>query len=190
MIAFDASNALPAIPKIMGSSPSQSCDAGPPFRFSLRALFIAFTVMTIVIGVPFVFIRGALRTVDEAYLAWGTANMLVAYMNANGGQWPKGWDDVRTYMANHPATYHRVADFKDVREHIEIDFSFDPTTVDTMIEFDEDAPAFRAVWLRNGSTAHWEGAGPNEIIFAYLKATRDRDADRALRSKAAVDTTR
>jgi hypothetical protein len=168
----------------MESSPNQSGDEGPPFRFSLKAMFIAFTVLTIAIGGPFVLIRGALRTVDDAYRAWGTADMLVAYMDANHGQWPKRWGDVRTFMVNHPAKYHTVADFEEVREHMEIDFSFDPAAVDTTIEFNEDAPAFRAVWLRNGSSARWEGAGPNEIIFAYLKAARDRDATRVVTPEA------
>ena len=53
---------------------------------------------------------------------------------------------------------------------MDIDFAFDPMTVDTTIEFDETSPAFRAAWLRNGKNTHYIGTGPNEIIFRYLKS--------------------
>lgn len=72
-------------------------------------------------------------------------------------------------MDEHPSQYAGITSFEDVQANMKIDFSFVPASVDTSIEFDESEPAFRAVWLRNGKNTHYEGSGPNEIIFRYLK---------------------
>ena len=132
-------------------------------------MFVAFTVLTVIIGGAFLFLRMIEKTVMDAYRVWGTGDMLVAYMEANDGQWPEDWDDVRRFMAEHPRQYAAVTGFNDVYVHMDIDFTFDPASVDTTIEFDESQPAFRATWLRNGKTTRYEGTGPNEIIFRYLK---------------------
>jgi hypothetical protein len=133
-------------------------------------MFLAFTVLTVFIGAVFLFLRMIEQTVMDAYRVWGTGDMLVEYMEANDGQWPQNWDDIRQFMADHPRRYAGVAGFEDVHGHMDIDFTFDPWSVETSSEFEESKPAFRATWLRNGKTTRYEGTGPNEIIFRYLKS--------------------
>lgn len=60
-----------------------------------------------------------------------------------------------------------IETFDDIREHVEIDFSFDPQSAS--LENDESEPPFRAIWLRNGTESRYVGAGPNQIVYAHLK---------------------
>jgi hypothetical protein len=140
------------------------------FRFSLKTMLLVFTLLTVIVGGAFSFLRMIEQTVMDSYRVWGTGDMLVEYMKQNNGQWPKEWSDVQEFMANNSFQHAGMSSFAEVRRHIEIDFSFDPASVDTTIDFDESEPSFRAVWLRNGKTTRYEGTGPNEIIFRYLKS--------------------
>ncbi len=151
----------------------------PRFRFSLKTMFLAFTVLTVIVGGAFIFLRQVEQAVMNAYRVWGTGDMLVEYMKQNNDEWPTGWNDVKEFMAENSFQHAGMSSFEEVRSNIEIDFSFDPASVDTSIDFDESQPAFRAVWLRNGKTTHYEGTGPNEIIFRYL---RNRASDSRLPS--------
>ena len=142
-------------------------DSNRRFRFSLLALFITLTLLSVAIGGACFFVRNIERTVHDAYRAWAAGDLLVDYMKANANEWPHDWSDVRAYMEAHPN--ERMTAFGYLPDYIEIDFAFDPESVNTDVSFDENHPQFRAVWLRNGSTTRYAHSGPNEIIFDYHK---------------------
>ena len=62
------------------------------------------------------------------------------YMRANNDAWPHDWEDIEGFMADSQTDYTVISGFEDSRRHIEIDFSFDPNSVDMSIEFDELKP--------------------------------------------------
>ncbi|WP_419195039.1 hypothetical protein [Novipirellula herctigrandis] len=109
--------------------------------------------------------------VMDAYRVWGTGELLVDFMNANAQRWPNDWNELESFYEDTTRAYTVIENFNDIRDHIDIDFNFDPAS----ITFDnaEDDPPFRAVWLRNGADSRYVGAGPNEIVYTHLRRLAD-----------------
>jgi len=141
-----------------------------PFRFSIRSLLVSVTVIAVLLaGVTYAIrtVNGVRQVVMDAYRVWGTGELMVDYMNANDQRWPQCWADLETFFANSTKTYTIIETFDDIRDHIDIDFAFDPYL--QSLANDADDPPFRAIWLRNGTESRYVGAGPNQIVYAHLK---------------------
>lgn len=98
--------------------------------------------------------------------AMQTGELIVDYMRANNGRWPTRWDDIGQYVA---ADRHEW--FAEVRKHVDIDFDFDPASVDTTIDRHRHGVPIHPVSIRNGTALdHDNYPDPNVIIFDYLKS--------------------
>ncbi len=61
-------------------------------RVVVAGLLIALAI-GICVGIRF-YVKGMYR-LPEAYAAWTTADLIIDHMEANGGEWPMGWEDLR-----------------------------------------------------------------------------------------------
>jgi hypothetical protein len=138
-------------------------------RFSTRTLLIATTFIAAITGTATYGLRTIDRIVGDAYRVWGTGDLVVDFMNTNNQQWPQSWSELESHYDNSNGNFPGILDFSDVQDHMQIDFSFDPTTVD--LSNDDLDPPFRAIWLRNGTNTAYVGTGPNEIVYRHLKSS-------------------
>ncbi len=109
------------------------------------------------------------RVEDNAlnpYRAQTAGELVVQYLETHNNEWPSGWDE----LAEDAIGHEDVQWIGDVREHVEVDFTFQLNAVDLSQELDRVRPPFRAVWLKNGRAISPEdGWEANTIIFRYLK---------------------
>ena len=118
------------------------------------------------------FAFGVIDTVQhipEAYAAWDTGTLLVAYMKSHDDQWPKSWDDLLTVLEseegrNLPLRGAAVGDSayaQSLKKTVSIDWSFSPD------RFSEEEPVRRS----DGSSFHllWQSADPNKMVKSYLQ---------------------
>jgi len=99
-------------------------------------------------------------------------DLLVGYMEANDGAWPQSFDDLQKTYVQLGGRLPGGETIESLRQDVGIDFHFDPALASASITADASEPTFRAVWLKNGSTSHYEGDEPNQRIFEYLKARK------------------
>lgn len=137
-------------------------------RFSIRTLLIVTAVLAAIIGVATYGLRTIDRIVSDAYRVWGTGDLVVDFMNANNQRWPQTWAELEAHYDQSNGRFSGIREFSDVQNHMQIDFSFDPATVD--LSNDELDPPFRAIWLRDGTNTAYVGTGPNEIVYRHLKS--------------------
>lgn len=101
------------------------------------------------------------------YRAETAGELVVQYLETHNNEWPPGWEAL---VQDAPATYEGEKWLASVREHVAIDFTFRPESIDFSREWDRSQPPFRAVWLKNGvEISPGEGPDPNTIIFRYLE---------------------
>jgi hypothetical protein len=147
-----------------------------PVRFSLKRLLVIVAVISVILaGVGF--LRNLQNTILDAYRVWDAARALEAYMDAHAGEWPRDWDELARF-AERTGINSIGGTFATLRQHVMIDFQFDPATAAMEISEDDVEPNFKVVWLRNGSSVHWAGAEPNTLILDYLKSKKFGDAAR------------
>ena len=112
-----------------------------------------------------------LRHFPEAYQAWDTGSLLVAYMQQNDDRWPKDWDDLLSVLESEKGARirfrggytNRQEYVNDLRNSVRIDWSFDPSSGTGSIEIASrpDGSDFPMVW---------ENAHPNDIVRHYLES--------------------
>jgi len=134
---------------------------------------IGLAVAVTVIGIIAYLVGGLLYAwhhVPEAYAAWDTGSLLVAYMESHDGRWPRGWDDLLSVLHGEGtrSIMMRGAEASDseyprrLREMVSIDWSFDPAT---------SGPDERPVVRPDNSRFPmvWEHADPNEMVHRYIE---------------------
>ena len=94
--------------------------------------------------------------------------MCIEHMEANDGEWPQNWDDLRD-------DYQTCVDrsgvswtFDELAACVEIDWDANP--IELVPVNDDTGVELHVIWLRNGSNAHYEGREPNTMILDYLKS--------------------
>lgn len=104
---------------------------------------------------------------SNPYYVWHTAGYVIDYMKVNDNRWPTSWDDLRQ------ANLQRVNEwpqFEVLKENVVIDWTARPESlVKAKFDDNDDQPAFRVIWLRNGKSTHWATAEPNRLIWDYLQ---------------------
>jgi hypothetical protein len=144
--------------------------ASEGLRFSTRSLLISVTVIAVALAVAMYTMRtvNSVRlVVRDGFRVWGTGDLLVDFMSSNAQRWPTDWQELETFFDGSTKRYTIIEDFDDIRNHIEIDFNFDPSKV----AFDnaEDDPPFNAIRLRSSTNSRNLGAGADAIVYAYLR---------------------
>jgi hypothetical protein len=113
----------------------------------------------------------AVNHVPEAYAAWDTGSLLIAYMQSHDGRWPHGWDDLLSVVEGEGGQpiLLRGAEagdgeyLKRLRTMVAVDWSFDPAT---------SAPDSRPVTRPDGSRFRmlWQAGDPNKMVHRYIEA--------------------
>jgi hypothetical protein len=109
----------------------------------------------------------SLNWVDDAYVLWGAADMVVDYMNDHDGQWPGRWDDLKPYFE---AGHGRVGgwSFEEYQRHVEIKWDVDPVALETETRANS-RPTFRVIVPRERLAGSMGGQEPNEILYRYFR---------------------
>lgn len=115
------------------------------------------------------------ETVHDAYAVWHAADLVVEHMEGHGGAWPQSWDDLCGTYESRATPGSGPASWEEIRARVEIDFTANPARL-AAAESDGAGPPFRVIRLRNGRETHYEGCEPNEIVFRYFAARKQRDA--------------
>ncbi len=104
------------------------------------------------------------------YYVWHASAMVIDYMRTHDNRWPTSWDDLsKTNPA--PGESGGFQNFDEVKKNVVIDWNARPEVL-VNAKFDDDnddQPAFRVIWLRNGRSIHWSCAEPNRLIWDYLQ---------------------
>jgi hypothetical protein len=129
----------------------------------VAAVLAALAVVALAIFVV-VSIRNTIEIVDDAYAVRFTAELVIDYMEANGGRWPSGWDDLRGVYDKNPDY------FPELVELVNVDWGADPNEL-RKASPKPDGPPFRVIWLKDGREVYWEDMEPNQMILDYLKRT-------------------
>jgi hypothetical protein len=67
-----------------------------------------------------------------------------------------------------------MASVDELRERVEIDWSADPAELLKQGR-KGGQPPFRVIYLRDGSSTHYEGREPNQMILEYLESRQRRN---------------
>jgi hypothetical protein len=129
-----------------------------------RWVVAAVGVLAIPAAIVFALQNGCtvLNRVKNSHAAHATVEMIIAYMEANDGRWPKGWEDLRQ-VYDGPHEY-----FAEVPERIEVDWTADPVVLRDA-QPKTKGPPFRVIWYKDGSSVHPVDDDPNQVIFDYWK---------------------
>lgn len=124
-----------------------------------------------VIAYSFLQIRS---TIHNSYAVWWVADMVVEHMEANSGEWPANWSDLRDDYETCVSRSGRPWRFEELRSRVEVDWSADPQSL-LADSAGSDTASFRVIWLRDGTESHWAHAEPNQIILEYLRSRTTAD---------------
>jgi hypothetical protein len=155
-------------------------------RRLIAGLTIALVLGAVYGGVAFV--REVRGRPKEAYALWWTADLVIDYMDCHDGAWPKSWDDLR----DNAERARDVTQSTEPGGSVNVEFRPKPNIeeLERLVEIDWDAnpdellkasrrgvePPFRAIYLRNGRSTHYQGREPNQMILEYLESRRLRKA--------------
>jgi hypothetical protein len=110
---------------------------------------------------------------NDPYYVWHAAALVIKYMETHQNRWPASWDELGKVKSEHVES----SDYKNIekmKEFVVIDWNAEPSVLVRAKFDDEDQPAFRVIWLRNGRSIHWGCAEPNRLIWEYLQRNKHR----------------
>lgn len=136
-------------------------------KFSLRTLIIV-VVLSGVAATGWFYANRVNRTIRGSYAVWWAADMCIEHLEANGGTWPRSWDDLRDDYQTCVNRSGQPWTFDEIRERVEIDWDADPQQL--LEQSSNESADVRVIWLRDGTVAYWQGREPNQIILDYLKS--------------------
>jgi hypothetical protein len=116
--------------------------------------------------------RYVYTTVPNAYAVWWVADMVIEHMEANGGRWPTGWDDLADDYEMCTKRSGRPWTFEDLRSRVKVDWHADPKALSRTRDRGQEKP-FRAIWPKDRSSVYWDGREPNRMILDYLKKQKE-----------------
>ncbi|MCD0461151.1 hypothetical protein [Roseiconus lacunae] len=132
-------------------------------------------LIVIVLGISFAVYTAihTYRSLPEAYAAWDTGTLLVAFMQVNGDQWPTDWDDlVSVRDSSRPMIfsggYTSRGEFSDngevkrqLSKYVSVDWSYESFSGSLANPVTRlDGSKFDVVWV---------GGEPNEMIRTYVQ---------------------
>jgi hypothetical protein len=100
--------------------------------------------------------------------------MVVMHMQANDGQWPANWDDLRDDYQTCVERSGKPWTFTELSQRVVVDWEADPHQLLKQSMGHETAP-FRVITLSDGTTSHWDSHEPNQIVFDYLLSARQSE---------------
>jgi hypothetical protein len=106
------------------------------------------------------------RPIDDAYAQWSAVDMVIAYMDTNGGKWPPNWEALRS---NFKATTGRVGSwsFDEFKQRVLIDFAANADDLRRQAIESETVP-FNVIHARSMFAAEMAD-GPNATLHRYFR---------------------
>lgn len=107
------------------------------------------------------------QKIRNSYAAWWAADMVIEHMIANDNQWPAEWEDLRDDYQTCVKRSGRPWTFDEIQTRVSIDFSVNAAALVDSAET-LARPAFRVIWLSDGTDSHLQSHEPNTMILNYL----------------------
>jgi hypothetical protein len=122
--------------------------------------------------VPHLLRLARLDFIDDGYALWGAGEMVEDYLEDHGGEWPRGWEDLRPYF---DAGGGRVGgwSFDEYRGRVLIDWAADVADLEAQAK-SHDRATFRVIRAAHWPSSAMPGHEPNEILHGYLRSLRSR----------------
>ena len=128
-------------------------------------------VFTIVITGGWYAYHRTVTIVHNCYAVEWVAGMCINHMQAESGAWPKGWDDLQDDYEALTKASGRPWTFDELRSRVVVDWNADSKQLAALAKKSEP---FRVLRLTDGTTSHWQGSEPNEMLAEYF---RNPDSD-------------
>ena len=144
---------------------------GRKHQFSLRRMLISVAIIAFVFSL-LLFAKRVIDVPFDAYKNWAMGDLIVAFMEEHDGAWPSDWDDLRPTCKKLGGRLIGGETFDSLQRAVDIDFEFAPESAADAIDASDTEPVFCVIWLKNGSTAHYEGDEPNQRVFDFLKTRK------------------
>ena len=136
------------------------------FKVTVTAVLIVVTIglVSISIGLYRTFWEG----LYDIYAPYSAADLVIAHMNANNGDWPRSWEELhRTFLLEEQNGIFYGFSWDQYLRHVGIDFTFDPTRFVSEAETGRAWP--RVIWSR-GDVERFPGpTDPNERLLQYFE---------------------
>ncbi len=110
------------------------------------------------------------QKVRNSYAVWWAADMIIEHMIANDNQWPTSWEDLHDDYQTCVKRSGEPWTFDEIRTRVSIDFTVNGKELTASAET-LNRPAFRVIWLSDGTESHLQSHEPNTMILNYLKST-------------------
>ena len=124
--------------------------------------------------------------IPEAYAAWDAATLVIAHLDAHGGEWPRSWEELFAAAKTLPNNDRRLHGTSPDRlaKLVRIDWNADPREM-TMASASPGRMPFHVITRADGSDfpTLWTGAEPNALVWEYLNK---KNADARLPTNGAV----
>ena len=137
-------------------------------QFRLKTLLCVVAILAIAMAfLPPLWRILSLDWIDDAYVLWGAGDMVVNYMDDHGGQWPRGWDDLKPYF---DAGGGRVGgwSFAEYQRHVSIKWDVDPRALEAAAKRNP-GPTFRVIAPREWLAGTMGGNEPNEMLYRHFR---------------------
>jgi len=108
------------------------------------------------------------QKVRNSYAVWWASDMVIEHMIANDNQWPTNWEDLRDDYQTCAERSGEPWTFGEIQTRVSIDFSVNGKALVASAET-LARPAFRVIWLSDGTSSHLQSHEPNTRILDYLK---------------------
>ncbi len=128
---------------------------------------VAIAALLIATGTFVVNTGNAIRAhFNNAYSVWWVADMVIEHMDANNGDWPKSWDELRDDHQSCIAQRGGPSTFEELQSRVSIDWDADPDELRT--QHADGTATFTVIKLKDGTADHISGEEPNQKILDYL----------------------
>ncbi len=135
-------------------------------RFSIRVI-LAFTLaIALLLGAGIELNRRMNNYVLNPYRLQSMGDILIAYLEKHE-RWPANWDEVQRFVESNGNNLYGVRTFRELKENIVVDFSFDPAAIDVRNGQTEEGTHLRVVIATDGRI-HGATHDPNTTILRYL----------------------
>lgn len=134
-------------------------------QFKLRTLLLSVVVLSVILAILY-YANRVKQTTHNAYAVWWVADMVVFHMQANNGQWPKNWDELRDDYQTCVQRSGQPWQFDELKRRVKVDWSANPD--DLIKQQTSGLPDFHVIQSADGSNSHWLHKEPNQIILDYL----------------------
>jgi hypothetical protein len=132
-------------------------------RAKIVVAVIAIAVMVVLALAVFWIPREFRHVVDDSYAKWGTAEMIIAFYEDHK-RLPANWDDLRPAFVTGSAFPRGGLSFPKIQNLVVVNFD----RLGELQRASNEKVLPPVIQARDGRTAHWSGAEPNEMVFEYF----------------------